>query len=77
MNDFEVTEHDVEAQEVVEDEAMVRTKCGHIFHKKCLAGWIGGRWDPQDRRRRRARRTNCPLCREELKPTSRRGSNSQ
>jgi hypothetical protein len=78
MNDFEVTEQDVEAQHVLEDEAMVRTKCGHVFHKKCLAGWIGGRWDPQDHRRRRARRTNCPLCREDLKPiTGRRSSEPQ
>ena len=47
---------------------MVRTKCGHMFHRKCLAGWIGGRWDPSDSRRRRARRTGCPLCREDLRP---------
>ena len=77
MNAFEVREHDVEAPvEVGDDEAMVRTKCGHIFHKKCLAGWIGGRWDPQDRRRWRARRTNCPLCRQDLKPMTRRSSES-
>ena len=65
----------------VEDRGIVRTRCGHIFHKECLAGWIGGRWhiNPsanhddiggQDWRRRRARQTCCPLCREDLRPTS-------
>lgn len=62
--------------------AVVRTKCGHIFHQQCLAGWIGGRWDAnpttessspnrnrEEQRRRRARRTCCPLCREDLKPS--------
>lgn len=77
MNAFEVREHDMEAPvEVGDDEAIVRTKCGHIFHRKCLAGWIGGRWDPQDRRQRRARRTNCPLCRQDLKPMTRQSSES-
>ena len=23
---------------------MVRTRCGHVFHKECLSGWVGGRW---------------------------------
>lgn len=54
--------------------SMVRTKCGHVFHRRCLAGWIGGRWEQnqqandENRVRRRARRTCCPLCREDLKP---------
>jgi hypothetical protein len=60
---------------------IVRTRCGHIFHKECLAGWVGGRWqlnpssnsgseetNIQDRRKRRARQTCCPLCREDLRP---------
>lgn len=60
---------------------IVRTRCGHLFHKECLAGWVGGRWqlnpngnrgneeiNNQDRRRRRARQTCCPLCREDLRP---------
>mmetsp|Transcript_25808 Transcript_25808/g.36175 ORF Transcript_25808/g.36175 Transcript_25808/m.36175 type:complete len:500 (-) Transcript_25808:2817-4316(-) len=58
------------------DNTIVRTKCGHVFHQKCLAGWIGGRWEPSQRGfnggevsgRRRARRTCCPLCRHDLKP---------
>ena len=53
---------------------MVRTKCSHVFHGKCLSGWLGGRWEPSrdessERSQRRARRTACPLCREDLKPT--------
>mmetsp|Transcript_13557 Transcript_13557/g.17797 ORF Transcript_13557/g.17797 Transcript_13557/m.17797 type:complete len:179 (-) Transcript_13557:461-997(-) len=59
-----------------DDNTIVRTKCGHVFHQKCLAGWIGGRWEPSQRGvhggevsgRRRARRTCCPLCRQDLKP---------
>ena len=60
------------------DPGIVRTRCGHIFHKECLAGWVGGRWQinpqatsddrNQDRSRRRARQTCCPLCREDLRP---------
>ena len=59
---------------------IVRTRCGHIFHRECLAGWVGGRWQiqqgstnddsNQDRRRRCARQTCCPLCREDLRPNS-------
>mmetsp|Transcript_52480 Transcript_52480/g.127057 ORF Transcript_52480/g.127057 Transcript_52480/m.127057 type:complete len:480 (+) Transcript_52480:221-1660(+) len=66
------------------DSEIVRTKCGHIFHQECLAGWIGGRWqlnpntanvasdenNSQLVRRRRARQTCCPLCREDLRPTT-------
>lgn len=62
------------------ERGIVRTKCGHIFHKECLSGWVGGRWqmnpqtneqdDNQAERRRRARQTCCPLCREDLRPAS-------
>jgi hypothetical protein len=65
----------------IEERGIVRTRCGHIFHKECLSGWVGGRWQinpqqnnedagAQDRRRRRARQTCCPLCREDLRPVS-------
>eukprot|EP00537_Pseudo-nitzschia_pungens_P011556 CAMPEP_0172396656 /NCGR_PEP_ID=MMETSP1061-20121228/26365_1 /TAXON_ID=37318 /ORGANISM="Pseudo-nitzschia pungens, Strain cf. pungens" /LENGTH=520 /DNA_ID=CAMNT_0013128587 /DNA_START=219 /DNA_END=1778 /DNA_ORIENTATION=- len=27
-----------------ENEIIVRTRCGHIFHKECLKGWVGGMW---------------------------------
>jgi preprotein translocase subunit YajC len=64
---------------------IVRTRCGHVFHKECLYGWVGGRWQMNananasdsvdstspDRRRRRARQTCCPLCREDLRPSDR------
>lgn len=68
---------------------IVRTRCGHVFHRECLAGWVGGRWQlhpnnsggsgggggneettHQDRRRRKARQTGCPLCREDLRPST-------
>lgn len=62
------------------ERGIVRTKCGHIFHHQCLSGWVGGRWqmnpqtneqdDNQAERRRRARQTCCPLCREDLRPAS-------
>jgi hypothetical protein len=65
------------------ERGVVRTRCGHVFHKECLSGWVGGRWqlNPQannsaedeaapDNRRRRARQTCCPLCREDLRPSS-------
>jgi hypothetical protein len=65
------------------ERGIVRTKCGHIFHKECLSGWVGGRWqmnpqttneqqqdENQAERRRRARQTCCPLCREDLRPAS-------
>jgi RING-type zinc-finger len=55
------------------NEAIVRTAvCGHLFHQRCIASWVGGRWnngnnDP-DEQQRRARRTTCPLCRNDLRP---------
>lgn len=66
----------------IKETKIVRTRCGHVFHKECLAGWVSGRWQlnpqsnngneeaVQDRRRRRARQTCCPLCREDLRPHS-------
>ncbi len=52
---------------------IVQTKCQHLFHKACIGGWIGGRnWEDAsssgstDNNRVRARRRNCPLCREDL-----------
>jgi preprotein translocase subunit YajC len=70
------------SEPLAEENIMVRTKCGHIFHAACLAGWIGGRWEPNRQPnqqgdegssslRRFARRTCCPLCREDLKPPRR------
>lgn len=77
MSEFEVTHPGDEETGACEPEnIMVQTKCGHVFHAACLAGWLGGRWEPNeastensaDSPRRRARRTACPLCREDLKP---------
>ncbi|KAG7363947.1 hypothetical protein IV203_037149 [Nitzschia inconspicua] len=98
---------------------IVRTRCGHVFHRECLSGWVGGRWQlhatagvtsgssnsnhnhnhnnnlnsnttddsntttattttttttTPERRRRRARQTCCPLCREDLRPSTMRTS---
>jgi len=58
------------------NEAIVRTiSCGHLFHKHCIASWVGGRWQRSNAvdessppPRRRARRTTCPLCRNDLRP---------
>jgi len=50
------------------EECIVETKCGHLFHKACIGGWIGGRdWeDATSASNARARRKCCPLCREDL-----------
>ena len=85
MSDFtihgEEMPQDEEAQPAPpESVAIVRTKCGHVFHETCLGGWIGGRWDPQEPSsspRRRTRRTCCPLCREDLQPSSRTSSRTR
>jgi hypothetical protein len=53
-------------------DTIVQTKCGHLFHKKCIGGWVGGNFggDEQSAARRngRAMRRTCPLCREDLAP---------
>lgn len=54
-------------------DAIVQTKCGHLFHKKCIGGWVGGDFGSDDqssasRRNGRALRRTCPLCREDLAP---------
>jgi RING-type zinc-finger len=74
MSDFKIQEQEEDTTDTVpllddDGDAIVRTKCGHVFHATCLGGWVGGRWDPQERRRR-TRRTCCPLCRDDLQPTS-------
>jgi len=38
---------------------IARTQCGHVFHKACLKNWI------------ESIKGTCPLCREELAPSSR------
>ena len=63
-----------------DNEVIVRTTtCGHLFHKRCIASWVGGRWEPSasssgsnnnEETSRRARRTTCPLCRTDLRPDS-------
>ena len=77
------SEEDVEGADVGPTyKGIVRTRCGHIFHKECLSGWVGGRWQLNAQggnndgdetgtdSRRRARQTQCPLCREDLRPPS-------
>jgi len=64
------------------ESVIVRTRCGHLFHKECLKGWVGGMWSAsssnnsnasyqvqqRDWRKRKARQIHCPLCREDLRP---------
>lgn len=40
-------------EEDKEEEEMVKTKCAHIFHSKCLAKWV-------------IQKTTCPICRNSL-----------
>jgi len=85
MSDFSIQEGDGSDDEEAQQQqpqspsnnnnadTIVRTKCGHVFHTACLGNWIGGRWDPaatDEANRRRARRTCCPLCREDLQPAT-------
>eukprot|EP00536_Pseudo-nitzschia_multiseries_P018221 jgi/Psemu1/328765/estExt_fgenesh1_pg.C_22600004 len=30
--------------DIQQDNIIVRTRCGHIFHKECLKSWVGGMW---------------------------------
>ena len=59
-----------EMKEAGNEDVIVRTKCGHLFHKSCIGRWIGGNWnlDQSSGRRRKAKRKFCPLCREDLTP---------
>lgn len=75
MGEFTIIDDDTdetlnEVREVDTKDEIVRTKCGHLFHKSCIGRWIGGNWnlDQSSGRRRRAKRKFCPLCREDLTP---------
>ena len=56
----------------VSGDFIVRTKCNHFFHFRCIGGWLGGQWTEQGGtiESQRARRRACPLCREDLAPIS-------
>jgi hypothetical protein len=49
----EEEKQEAEKQEKQEEEEMVKTKCAHIFHSKCLAKWV-------------IHKTTCPMCRNSL-----------
>jgi len=71
MSDFDIKDFNDEEIAITlddEEDPIVRTKCGHMFHAKCISSWVGGRWSIQSAERRRAQRTECPLCRENLRP---------
>jgi hypothetical protein len=65
MTDFNVSENDAEIDmdlesgrpaPIAEENEIVRTSvCGHIFHRHCIASWVGGRWE-----RRRQTNTHGP-----------------
>jgi hypothetical protein len=46
-------EEQEEEQEEQEENEMVKTKCNHVFHSKCLAKWV-------------VIKTSCPMCRASL-----------
>ena len=59
------------------EKIVIRTKCGHLFHRDCLAGWLGRNWNIASQNQgdsssldARAIRRVCPLCREDLIPES-------
>ena len=58
--------HDIEtgnhAHDEEDPEAVVRTPvCGHLFHKQCIANWVGGRWEePISSRNHRSSSDNRP-----------------
>lgn len=61
-----------EGREHGHEEIVRATNCEHLFHQQCIASWIGGQWQGNSPdtdsswRRRRAKRTTCPLCRGNL-----------
>uniref|UniRef100_A0A7S4MF59 RING-type domain-containing protein n=1 Tax=Odontella aurita TaxID=265563 RepID=A0A7S4MF59_9STRA len=77
-NEVKDAAHNANDHHKSDNGVIVRTKCGHLFHRECLGGWIGGRWmdeaggegdeNRRRRRRRKARRRCCPLCREDMAP---------
>ena len=59
------------------EKIIIRTKCGHLFHRECLGGWLGRNWNVTSHNQSRnrsynapANQTVCPLCREDLTPES-------
>ena len=59
-----------DAEDTSEDR-IVRTgqTCGHLFHHRCIASWVGGRWEAGGNNEPRpARHTTCPLCRRDFRP---------
>ena len=75
MKNFHVLEvNDIETGEADEDSSddrVVRTSqtCGHLFHERCIASWVGGRWEANSNAEcRPARHTTCPLCRRDFRP---------
>lgn len=56
---------------------IIRTRCGHMFHRDCIKSWVAGstmyssggsRGRRRDWTKRKARKIFCPLCREDLRP---------
>ena len=75
MKNFKIKDsNDLEKGEKGEDDSddrIVRTSqtCNHLFHYRCIASWVGGRWDSSgNAEQRQARHTTCPLCRRDFRP---------
>ena len=48
QRDVESGDHDEQQDSLNIENSIVRTRaCGHLFHKHCIASWIGGRWQPR------------------------------
>eukprot|EP00534_Pseudo-nitzschia_fraudulenta_P000094 CAMPEP_0201127404 /NCGR_PEP_ID=MMETSP0850-20130426/30250_1 /ASSEMBLY_ACC=CAM_ASM_000622 /TAXON_ID=183588 /ORGANISM="Pseudo-nitzschia fraudulenta, Strain WWA7" /LENGTH=568 /DNA_ID=CAMNT_0047396255 /DNA_START=52 /DNA_END=1755 /DNA_ORIENTATION=- len=41
---IDTTDSDLPVTCLTKGSTIIRTRCGHVFHKDCLKGWVGGMW---------------------------------